>query len=85
MSREEEYVPLPKAQEERRVIDFNSFAPLKRIAINSFGNSRNVYSYYFMYPLTDEEGKYLDDVRQQMVDNPNTLIRLTVHQLTFLR
>ena len=43
MSREEEYVSFPKAQEERRVIDFNSFAPLKRIAINSFGNSENVY------------------------------------------
>ena len=78
MSREEEYMPFPKAQEERRVIDFNSFAPLKRIAINSFGNSGNVYSYYFMYPLTDEEEKYLDDVRRQMVDNPDILIRLSL-------
>lgn len=50
MIREEEYKPLPKAQEELRVINFNSFAPLRRIAINSFGNSGAVHSYYFMYP-----------------------------------
>lgn len=74
MIREEEYKPLLKAQEERRVINFNSFAPLRRIAINSFGNSRAVYSYYFMYPLTDEEEEYLNKIK----DNPNRLIRISL-------
>lgn len=78
MSREEEYVPLPKAQEERRVINFNSFATLKRVAINSFGNGENVYSYYFMYPLTDEEEEYLNKIKQELLDNPNRLIRISL-------
>lgn len=78
MIREEEYELLPKAQEELRVINFNSFAPLRRIAINSFGNSGVVHSYYFMYPLTDEEESYLNHIKQQMIDNPNTLFRISL-------
>lgn len=78
MIREEEYKPLPKAQEELRVINFNSFAPLRRIAINSFGNNGAVHSYYFMYPLTDEEESYLNHIKQQTIDNPNTLFRISL-------
>lgn len=47
------------------VIDFNKFEALKRIAINRYGKDGSIYSYLFMYALTDEEEALINKIKKE--------------------
>lgn len=46
------------------IIDFNRFEPLDRIAINRYGRNDAIYSYLFMYPLSDRDEEIINRIKR---------------------
>lgn len=46
------------------IIDFNRFKPLDRIAVNRYGHNDSIYSYLFMYPLSDRDEEIINRIKR---------------------
>lgn len=51
--------------EKEFVIDFNKFEPLRRIVINRYGKDNAIYSYLFMYSLSDDDENLINKIKKE--------------------
>lgn len=64
--------------DEELIIDLNKSKTLDRIVVNRYGHNEVIYSYLYMYPLSDVEERFIDEIKRKLKenDNANTRIKL---------
>lgn len=64
--------------DEELIIDLNKSKTLDRIVVNKYGRNEAIYSYLYMYPLSDVEERFIDEIKRKLKenDNANTRIKL---------
>ena len=64
--------------DEELIIDLNKSKTLDRIVVNRYGRNEAIYSYLYMYPLSDVEERFIDEIKRKLKenDNANTRIKL---------
>lgn len=60
------------------IIDLNKVKTLNRIVVNRYGRNEAIYSYLYMYPLSDIEESFIDEIKRKLKEdvNANTRIKL---------
>lgn len=61
------------------IIDFNKFKPLNRIAVNRYGRNDAIYSYLFMYPLSDTEENIINRIKRDTKEDKANYSRIELN------
>ena len=48
------------------IIDLNKVKTLNRIVVNRYGRNEAIYSYLYMYPLSDIEESFIDEIKRKL-------------------
>ena len=54
--------------DEELIIDLNKSKTLDRIVVNRYGRNEAIYSYLYMYPLSDVEERFIDEIKRKLKD-----------------
>ena len=53
------------------IIDLNKVKTLNRIVVNRYGRNEAIYSYLYMYPLSDIEESFIDEIKRKLKEDVN--------------
>ena len=67
--------------DEELIIDLNKSKTLDRIVVNRYGRNEAIYSYLYMYPLSDVEERFIDEIKRKLKENDMRILVLNLQMV----